>query len=346
MGINGTSFDAKFSAYEKYLKSDAKNLGLSGEKLGEQFGRYSVGLQYDEQKAANKALGKAYAKELAIERQPIKAKRNEYIKFWKDALAHKDELDAKKTAIKERLKYKGQKSGVVIADEIAQAKIDAAANKSKVTELEKQLKYERGKLERFKKLAQNKGEVSGVVKADKIAEAKRLAQGGKLSKFFKGKKGKAGLISAAVLIGAGLYGLFKSDKKDNAVPVKNEIINDNSKKSISPDNQIINNNDVDIDATKKQDTGVPLSEVINESEDDITEPKKDEDLYTVVKGDCVWNIAKEHLKDLHKTDKDYTPTNLEILNHTLELMEINGLKYESDGYHVMIRPEDKLKLSA
>ncbi len=344
MGINGTSFDAKFAAYEKYLKSDAKNLGLSGEKLGEQLGRYTVGLQYDETKAANKAFGKQYGKELAIEKQ---AKRNEYVKFWEDALARKDDIDAKKAAIKERLKYKGQKSGVVIADEIAQAKIDASANKSKVAELEKQLKYERGKLERFKKLAQNKGEVSGVVKADKIAEAKRLAKGGKLSKFFKGKKGKAGLISAAVLaVGAGLYGLFKSDKKDNTVPIKNEIQNDNSQKTINLDNQVINNNDVDVDSTKKQDTSVPLSEVVNESEDDIIDPKKGEDLYTVVKGDCVWNIAKAHLKDLNKDKADYEPTNLEILNHTLELMEINGLKFESDGYHVMIRPEDKLKLAA
>lgn len=44
MGTDGISFDAKFAVYEKYLKANASRLGLNGEKLGEQFGRYSVGL--------------------------------------------------------------------------------------------------------------------------------------------------------------------------------------------------------------------------------------------------------------------------------------------------------------
>ena len=36
----------------------------------------------------------------------------------------------------------------------------------------------------------------------------------------------------------------------------------------------------------------------------------------------------------------------EILKHTKELMELNQLEFEPDGYHVMIRPNDKLKLVA
>ena len=78
MGIDGINFDAKFAAYEKYLKANADKLGLKGDKLAEQFGRYSVGLQYDQIKADKKAFGKQYGKELALERQ---AKRNEYVKF-------------------------------------------------------------------------------------------------------------------------------------------------------------------------------------------------------------------------------------------------------------------------
>ncbi len=67
--------------------------------------------------------------------------------------------------------------------------------------------------------------------------------------------------------------------------------------------------------------------------------------YTVKKGDCVWNIAKQHLKEL-KNDPNYKPTDAEILKHTKELMELNKLQFEEDGYHVLIKPNDKLKLVA
>ncbi len=68
------------------------------------------------------------------------------------------------------------------------------------------------------------------------------------------------------------------------------------------------------------------------------------DEYEVVKGDCVWNIAKAHLKELNKDKADYTPSNVEILRHTKELMEINDLHYEADNYVVIIEPGQKLKL--
>ncbi len=86
-------------------------------------------------------------------------------------------------------------------------------------------------------------------------------------------------------------------------------------------------------------------------EDKKAEDKKDEPLkevpkdYEVKKGDCVWNIAKQHLKDLNP-DPNYKPTNAEILKHTKELMELNQLVFEADGYHVMIRPKQHLKLAA
>ena len=67
--------------------------------------------------------------------------------------------------------------------------------------------------------------------------------------------------------------------------------------------------------------------------------------HTVVPGDNVWNIAKQHLKDL-SNDPNYKPTNAEILKHTKELMDLNQLKFEDDGYVVIIKPNDKLKLTA
>ena len=371
MGIDGVNFDAKFAAYEKYLKANADKLGLKGDKLAEQFGRYSVGLQYDQIKADKKAFGKQYGKELALERQ---AKRNEYVKFWENALDEKDKMDAKKARIrKEIAEIKGRKSGVVLADEIAEAKISANTNEAKVAELEKQLKYERGKLERFKKLAQNKGQVSGVVKADEIAAAKILENqkgSSKITKLLKGKKGKAGLIAAAVLaVGAGVTALVKSGKKDDTAPV-----NENLELVTDPENIIgpVLPEEEAADTTGTTDTtdttvvippaGSDTTEVTSPAGADTTETAPTEevpeqliipgadgapsDLYTVVKGDNVWNIAKAHLKELHKDVEGYKPTNLEILNHTKEIMELNGLKYEADGYRVLIYPEDKLKLSA
>ena len=381
MGIDGVNFDAKFAAYEKYLKANADKLGLKGDKLAEQFGRYSVGLQYDQIKADKKAFGKQYGKELALERQ---AKRNEYVKFWENALDEKDKMDAKKARIrKEIAEIKGRKSGVVLADEIAEAKISANTNNAKVAELEKQLKYERGKLERFKKLAQtleqdkklakNKGQVSGVVKADEIAAKKILENqkgSSKITKFLKGKKGKAGLIAAAVLaVGAGVTALVKSGKKDDTAPV-----NENLELVTDPENIIgpVLPEKEAADTTGTTDTtdttvvippaGSDTTEVTSPDGADTTKTAPTEevpeqliipgadgapsDLYTVVKGDNVWNIAKAHLKELHKDVEGYKPTNLEILNHTKEIMELNGLKYEADGYRVLIYPEDKLKLSA
>ena len=45
-------------------------------------------------------------------------------------------------------------------------------------------------------------------------------------------------------------------------------------------------------------------------------------------------------------DPNYKPTNAEILKHTQELMELNQLKFEPDGYVVLIRPNDRIKLVA
>jgi len=61
--------------------------------------------------------------------------------------------------------------------------------------------------------------------------------------------------------------------------------------------------------------------------------------HTVKQGENLWNIAKQHLKD----GGNANPTNKEILEETNRLMEINGLKYDSDNYHVTIKPGDVIK---
>ena len=124
------------------------------------------------------------------------------------------------------------------------------------------------------------------------------------------------------------------DDKDGKVP-PNKVPDDKDDKV--PPNKIPDDKDDKVPPNK-----IPDDEV---KPDDKVEPKEAKE-YTVVKGDNVWNIAKAHLKEMHKDDPNYKPSNAEIAVHTKELMAANKLHYEADNYHVMIRPGDKLKLVA
>lgn len=138
----------------------------------------------------------------------------------------------------------------------------------------------------------------------------------KLGKFGK-KAGKYGLIGlgVAALVSGGIYLYNKATGSDNT--------SKNANLETKPEEEI---------------TPTPPEETTP------TEPEASKE-YTVVKGDNVWNIAKQHLKDLN-SDPNYKPTDAEILKHTKELMELNQLEFEPDGYHVLIKPNDTLKLVA
>lgn len=66
------------------------------------------------------------------------------------------------------------------------------------------------------------------------------------------------------------------------------------------------------------------------------------EVHKVKLGDNVWNIAKKHLKE----QNGVKPTNAEILKHTKEIMELNGLEFEADGKLVIIKQGQELKLTA
>lgn len=84
----------------------------------------------------------------------------------------------------------------------------------------------------------------------------------------------------------------------------------------------------------------------DKTEDAVINP----DIHKVVKGDNLWNIAKQNLKDLNKDNKDYEPSNKEILKLTEELMKINNKEYEkplpkdSRKRKVLIVPDEEIKL--
>lgn len=64
--------------------------------------------------------------------------------------------------------------------------------------------------------------------------------------------------------------------------------------------------------------------------------------YTVKKGDNVWNIAKHRLQEMNGKK----PTDKEIMNYTNELLKLNKLEYEPDGYTVIIHEGDNIAYTA
>lgn len=133
---------------------------------------------------------------------------------------------------------------------------------------------------------------------------------GRLKAFASTKKGKIGLAAAAItaLIAGGVY-LYNRNKED-VTPVSDS----------SPANDLAK-----LPVNGQMSAGGP---------------------YTVAKGDNIWNIARAHLMEIHKDEKDYNPTDVEILKRTEEIMQLNDLHYEKDCYRVIIQPNQSLKLVA
>ena len=71
--------------------------------------------------------------------------------------------------------------------------------------------------------------------------------------------------------------------------------------------------------------------------------------YTVKKGDCFWNIAKDFLiNEVHKDEQDYKPTNQEILDLATKFMEDNSYEFDENKFNSEppLYPGDKLNLAA
>lgn len=216
-------------------------------------------------------------------------------------------------------------------------------------------------------------------------EASHVAQtaaksGSKFTKFLK----KGGKIGAALLVIGGLfYGIKKlfgggdDDKKTQAnTPVQEQKDTpapaDKTKKpakgsdgettpapvgSNSPTQPAKGEEKAD-DKAKPADkkdpakaTPAPVSgdEKETKESDKADKPDKAEDKnralpknYTVKKGDNVWNIAKRRLQEMNGKK----PTDREIMNYTNELLKLNKLEYEPDGYTVIIHKGDNIEYAA
>lgn len=203
----------------------------------------------------------------------------------------------------------------------------------------------------------------------------------KVGRFFKGKGGKWALVGlAAAAVTAAGVGIYKAVKGNSDNKTQETEGADKANKPAQPEKPQAKPTEEppeedpakDEDPTKTDNkptdkpssgkagstTGSAAAATTGSAQDpdktdktdkaDKAKTKTDDEtpdvptVHTVVKGDNVWNIAKKHLQDINGKK----PTNAEILKHTKELMEINGLEFEPDGKRVMIRPNDELKLIA
>lgn len=210
-------------------------------------------------------------------------------------------------------------------------------------------------------------------------EASHVAQtaaksGSKFTKFLK----KGGKIGAALLVIGGLfYGIKKlfgggdDDKKTQAnTPVQEQKDTpapaDKTKKpakgsdgettpapvgSDSPTQPAKGEEKADDKAkpADKKDPAKATPAPVSGDEKETKESDKAEDKnralpknYTVKKGDNVWNIAKRRLQEINGKK----PTDREIMNYTNELLKLNKLEYEPDGYTVIIHKGDNIEYAA
>ena len=200
--------------------------------------------------------------------------------------------------------------------------------------------------------------------------------GQKIKNLPWGKIAKGAAI-AALVIGAGvlLYNLFKKDDKKQDANLNDQVTNEPQAPAAPAEPEKPAEPEEPAAPADPEDPAAPAAPVAPADPEEPAEPEEptapaaptepeepaapaapaepeepaqpaeDENVYTVVKGDNVWNIAKAHLIKLHEGEDGYKPTNAEIRKHTDELLEYNNLHYEPDNYVVIIRPGDKIKLT-
>ncbi len=172
--------------------------------------------------------------------------------------------------------------------------------------------------------------------AEKPTPAKGKSNGfwSKVKNATKGKKGKIALIAAgaAAVIGGciALFGGKKDETVDNAQQQPSQ--QQTSQQQPSQQQQDVAD---DVAVSTEQNTTQPddsaayylqFGQTLNPVSD---QPRK----YTVQKGDSFWNIAKNELIEAHKDNKDYKPTDAEILKLAQKIMKDNGYELDDTQYY-------------
>ena len=210
---------------------------------------------------------------------------------------------------------------------------------------------EHGLTDTEKALEKTTKESKGILGSIKglFGKAKNVISNGlnKFKAFSKTPKGKwTFAITALIIAGTALYAYVANrfSDKNNPAPTN------------GPDrifmpklvDETKEDTDIETDKTekiRKEAEEKEEADKVAKANENKREPEKvSGDEYEVVDGDCVWNIAKAHLKELNNDIENYVPSNVDILRHTKKLMEINDLHYEADNYVVIIQPGQKLKL--
>ena len=195
----------------------------------------------------------------------------------------------------------------------------------------------------------------------------------KAKSFVKTPKGKLGLaIAALALVGTALCcyvaDRFSDKNKPNLTEGPSKIFmpklgdeNEDEAETVSKTEETNQEESEDTVNEENNDSvvAVPIADADNENAKNSQETTKDNsdkttpvnpNIHKVVEGDNLWNIAKQNLKNMHKDDKNYEPTNKEILEKTEELMKLNNKEYEqplpadSKKRKVLIIPDEEIKL--
>ena len=147
-------------------------------------------------------------------------------------------------------------------------------------------------------------------------------------------KGRTALVASTIVLTAAAVTMFVSKKSKP----KEQIVENTNPGEINKDEQPV--------TSEQNETPEAKTLVQPSAPSPQVEVKPENDEYIVKKGDNIWNIAKRNLIEKNKDDKNYIPSDKEILAETKRIVDKNNLKFEDDNYHLVIKPGDRLQLAA
>ena len=150
--------------------------------------------------------------------------------------------------------------------------------------------------------------------------------------------GGIGTVTTLSAIG---YGLYEKNRADNSEAEHENL--KNIEQQLAAANEELRKRQAELEKVKQE-----AQETENKFKEH-EEAKKEPVEYTVQKGDCFWNIAKDFLiNEVDHDDLYYEPTNKEIYDLAIKFMRDNNYKLDDKGKYSepMLYPGDKLKLIA